>query len=310
MKERNDSSVSRRLRNRAEEVLMRAAVSGAASPLWFVRSRPEPASLTPRTGDLSFEIVSHCWNYHYLLAYQLSSLVNYPPARGSVTMTVFYSPEDRATEETLRFFGGMEVPRVTWNWAPLEKQFLFRRAIGRNRAALASRADWVWFTDCDVVFHDRCLDVLSERLQGRRDLLVYPAWEHITPLLPSDHPMLTAAVDAPRLLEIDTSLFFRQDLDVAKGGMQVTHGDVARALGYCDALKVYQQPAERWRKAWEDRAFRWLLGTEGTPLDVPGLYRIRHASKGRYSHPVTGAMRGSLRRIQSWTQELMRSGRR
>lgn len=309
MEEGTRSGVVSRIRHRVEEVLMRAAVSGAASPRWFVPSRPDPASLTPRTGELSFEIVSHCWNYHYLLAYQLSSLVNHPPAHATVTMTVFYSPEDQPTEEMLRFFGGIEVPRVTWNWSPVAKELLFRRAIGRNRAALATRADWVWFTDCDIIFHEGCLDVLTERLQGRRDLLVYPAMEHITSLLPSDHPMLTAAVDEPRVLEIDTSLFARQDLDVAKGGMQVTHGDVARALGYCDALKVYQRPAERWRKAWEDRAYRWLLGTEGTPLDVPGLYRIRHASKGRYSHPVTGAMRGSLRRIQSWTQELRRSGR-
>ncbi|MFN2238487.1 MAG: glycosyltransferase family 2 protein, partial [Thermoanaerobaculia bacterium] len=128
-------------------------------------------------------------------------------------------------------------------------------------------------------------------------------------LLPSDHPMLTAGAGEPCVLEIDTNLFARQHLDVAKGGVQVTHGDVARALGYCDALKVYQRPAERWRKAWEDRAYRWLLGTEGTPLDVPGCYRIRHAAKGRYGNPVIGAMRGSLRRVQSWTQDLRRSGR-
>ncbi|MCA1732573.1 MAG: glycosyltransferase family 2 protein [Acidobacteria bacterium] len=284
---------------------MRFAVSGAASPRWF-SSPPEPSSLTPRTGELGVEIVSHCWNYHNLLAYQLSSLVKYPPTGSLVTMTVFYSPEDEATADLLEYFGRIDVPRVKWNWSPVAKQLLFRRAIGRNRAALATEADWIWFTDCDVVFHEGCLDTLAERLQGRQELLVFPAIEQITPLLPANHPMLTAVADRPRLVEIDLGLFSPQPLTFAKGCHQITHGDVARAVGYCNSLKIYQQPADRWRKAWEDRAFRWLLGTDGVPVDIPGSYRIRHAAKGRYSHPVTGALRGSLRRAQSWMQDLRR----
>jgi len=46
----------------------------------------------------------------------------------------------------------MEVPNVTWNWMPFEKESLFRRGIGRNQAALNTNAHWVWFTDCDLMF--------------------------------------------------------------------------------------------------------------------------------------------------------------
>ena len=38
-----------------------------------------------------------------------------------------------------------------------------------RQAALLTDADWVWFTDCDLMFRDDCLDVLVEQLQGRRD---------------------------------------------------------------------------------------------------------------------------------------------
>lgn len=287
-----------------EELLMRVAVIGIVPPGLFERSVPDSTDLPARTGHLDLEIVSHCWRYHFLLAYQLSSLVNHPPSRLSVTMTVFHSPEDRPTVEMLEFFGAIAAEGVTWNWVPLDKQRLFRRSIGRNQAARASSADWIWFTDCDVVFHEGALDSLATILQGRRERLVFPRVESTTPLLNDDDPMLRASAGEPRVVEIDTSRFSPRPLEVAKGPMQITHGDVARAVGYCDALKIYQRPANHWRKAWEDRAFRWLLRTQGTPLDVPSVYRIRHAFKGRYRDQSIGArVRGAIRRLESAFRE-------
>ena len=76
-------------------------------------------------------------------------------------------------------------------------------------------------------------------------------------------------------------LFFAQNV-AASPDLQITHGDVARACGYCETIGIYQKPADRWRKTFEDRAFRWLMGTQGTALEVPGACQIRHAVKGRY----------------------------
>ena len=287
-----------------QEVLMRLAAAGLVPARIFLPSVPEPKDLPGHTGHLQLEIVSHSWRYHPLLAYQLSSLVNYPPSRVSVTMTVFYSPEDEGTAGTLDFFGRIAVPGVAWNWMPIEKERLFRRAIGRNLAARKTAADWIWFTDCDVVFHRGSLDALADALQGRRDRLVFPRTENCTSLLPPDDPLLTAAAEHPKVVDIDTARFTPREMEVAKGPMQIVHGDVARAVGYCEVIGVYQQPADRWRKAWEDRAFRWLLRTGGTAIDVPGIYRIRHASKGRYvERSLTGRVRGAIRRMESWMRE-------
>ncbi len=68
-------------------------------------------------------------------------------------------------------------------------------------------ADWVWFTDCDIVFHRDCLDTLARELQGRRDLLAYPKFERITPMLAETDPVLAAERDRPRVVDIDTSQF-------------------------------------------------------------------------------------------------------
>jgi len=291
-------TISERWLNAALIVFFRFAAGGTVPAHWFERRLPPVVRRTARTGPLELEIVSHCWNYSHFLVYQLSSLVLFPPTRLSVTMTVFHSPEDRQTTSLLAHFAGLSLPNVRWNWQARPKERLFRRAIGRNEAALATRADWVWFTDCDLLFREGCLDTLADCLQGRRDALLYPREERRTPLLASDDPIFTAGQREPRVLDVDAANFKVERPARATGPLQIAHGDVCRAVGYCDALAAYQVPSDRWRKAHEDRAFRWLLRTQGVPIDVPGVYRIRHISKGRYAGKNSAKLRAAIRRAQ------------
>lgn len=260
----------------------RFAVKGFVPARWFEPDLPPVAERAAREGRLSLEVVSHCWNYSHFLVYQLSSLVLFPPRDMDVTMTVFYAPEDTGTARLLEFFGKRQVPGVTWNWRPLPRQQLFRRGIGRNLAALETRADWVWFTDCDLMFREGCLDTLAQLLQGRRDALLFPQEERCTDLLEENNPMLQAG-SAPAVLDIDTSAFVTFHPSRATGPLQIAHGDVCRAVGYCRNIRLYQTPVESFAKCHEDRAFRWLLRSQGVPIPVPGVYRIRHIKKGRYS---------------------------
>ena len=281
----------------------RFAASGWLPRRWMVRNLPPEPFRQARTGPLRIEVVSHCWKYSHLLVYQLSSLVLDPPEHAEITMTVFYASEDVATRDLLDFIGGHVVPGVRWNWQELPPPYLFRRSIGRNRAALQSDADWVWFTDCDVVFVSGCLDNLVAALQGRSDPLVFPRAERVTTLLAEDDPLLRAGSQWS-LLTMDTQRFTERELSRATGPVQITHGDVARAVGYCRDIPALQEPVPRFAKCYEDRVFRWLLGTQGLPLDFPGVYRIRHAEKGRYS----GGMEARLRRGMRKAQERRASG--
>lgn len=281
------------------ENFYRMAASGLVSPRFYVPELPAPGDLPARTGPLRLEIVSHCWNYAHLQAYQLSSLVLHPPVGIEVRMTVYHSPEDRKTVRLLEHFATRQVPGVTWDWRPLERGRLLRRAIGRNEAAKATKADWVWFTDCDVLFLEGCLTTLAQRLQGRTDRLLFPQQEHCTRLLREDDPVLLAAADEPGLVRIDPAQFEPVSIKKAVGPLQVVHGDIARRFGYCDAIPFYQQPVPHWRKTYEDRALRWLLRTQGEPIDVPGVYRIKHLHKGRYQEGGMKRVRRGLRQLQS-----------
>ncbi|MEX2475463.1 hypothetical protein [Marinobacter sp.] len=285
----------------------RFAAGGWLPARWFEPDLPPEAERASRTGHLRLEVVSHCWNYSHFLVYQLSSLVLFPPKKLDITMTVFYSPEDERTSDLLAYFGHQLVPGVTWNWQPISRQELFRRGIGRNRAALATQADWVWFTDCDVMFRENCLDTLADVLQGRRDVLLFPEEERTTDLLAEDNPMLQAGADQSRVLDIDATSFTTRKIKKATGPLQIAHGDVCRAVGYCRSISLYQKPAESFAKCHEDRAFRWLLRSQGEPVAVPGVYRIRHIVKGRYTGSETRSkLRTWLRvwqsRLRDWLQ--------
>jgi len=282
----------------------RLAAKGWVPARWFESNLPDFEKRAARSGFLELEVVSHCWRYAHFLMYQLSSLVQYPPSKLHVTMTVCYCPEDEQTQRLLDFFGQQDVPNVTWNWVPYRKEELFRRGIGRNRAALNTEADWVWFTDCDLMFRDGCLDGLAKQLQNRRDALVYPSEERCTELLREDNPMLRQGAGEPALVDVDDDVFTAQHPSRATGPLQIAHGDVCRAVGYCRSLKLYQTPSDRWRKAHEDRAFRWLVRSQGVPVEIPGVYRIRHVQKGRYSGSETKTrLRTWLRLMQSWYRE-------
>lgn len=272
---------------------------GTVLPLgWFGPTPPEVSELKQVEGRARLEIVSHCWQYAHLLVYQLSSLSKYPPRDIDVTYRLFYCEEDQDTAALIQRFSELSVPNVTWQFSAMPRDELFRRAIGRNKAATATLADWIWFSDCDLIFHEGCLDSLATSLHDKRCRLAYPATEQITELLPADHDLVNQEIGSDVLVDIDTGMFFTNPIAKAKGAFQIVHGDVARQCGYCRDLGFYQQPTERWRKTYEDTAFRRLIADEGVAIPVRALHRIRHQQKGRYADTAISSLRGFLRQRQ------------
>lgn len=279
-------------------------LAGSPVPAHWIYPPPPPERLAARRGRLHIEIVSHCWRYSRLLGYQLTSLLEHPVRTCDVTLTVFYAHEDDPTVALLDHIGTHAPANVRWNWRSLPRESLFRRSIGRNLAARESEADWVWFTDCDLTFQAGCLDGLAQALQGRCDRLVFPAWESKTDVYGSDDLVQDNELQPGELLEplrlsVATERFRAYPVTRATGPLQIAHGDVARALGYCANVAAYQRPAPSFRKAVEDRCYRWLLATDGTPIDVPGVCRVQHARKGRYGESRgEGELRRRVRALQ------------
>jgi len=223
-------------------------------------------TLAPADEPLKLEIVAHCWQYAHLLAYQLQSLVEHTPDAVQLQYTLYYCEEDTKTVELIRHYDNKAVDRIMWNWCPIARTELMRRAIGRNRSALSTTANWIWFADCDLIFHEGCLASLAQ------------------------------ANPEPA---IDRARFSTGTIEKAKGAFQIVHGDVARQCGYCPQLRPYQRPTPHWRKTFEDTAFRKLIQDQGTPVAITGLHRIRHQAKGRYRQGgFLSRLRGLIRTLR------------
>ena len=83
------------------------------------------------------------------LCVHLSSI--YLRVHNGVFVTVFRAEDDDRTRKVCDFFQIVFGPSAFASFElPIER--LFRRAIGRNMAALTCNAEYIWFADCDYFF--------------------------------------------------------------------------------------------------------------------------------------------------------------
>lgn len=235
---------------------------------------------------LKIEVVSHCWAYSRLLCLQASSLILHPPdpAKVSIVHTVFYSREDFETVAMLEWLRSQQWPAaVRWRHWPLETPSLLRRAIGRNLACKDTKADVIWLADADYLFGDGCLDSLADEWPKVTGPLAYPRYSIRSASDPAGDAEIARVVPehcGPSLCDVDYAAGCGEITRRAIGGIQIYRGDVARERGYLPDTR-WQRPADRWKRTFDDRAFRGWLGTPGESIELKNLYRVRHSQKGR-----------------------------
>lgn len=193
------------------------------------------------------------------------------------------------TIEVLRWFGANTThDQLLLDILPLAREDVTRRAIGRNKAALKSDGDLVWFCDVDYVFKDGCLDRLWELwLESDKPVLLHPRKVFIQPTHAEGDVMIADALNRPgELLDCDTSGFKTKRYHAAIGGVQIVDGDVARKIGYLEGTK-WQRPTDRPFFTAEDVAFRSQCQSHARKtgrrykeaIDLPNLFRLRHTQR-------------------------------
>lgn len=237
---------------------------------------------------LAIQTVSHCYRYPRLLVRRLSAAMLYPPVACRVECVVFFTAADSFVNRVIAHFAALDWPaNVTLRPWPIGTPHLLRRAIGRNMAAKLTTADLVIFDDIDYLYGPGCLDAIAAATAPRitaGEPLFFPRVVQVS----ADHERGDAVIfstpfDPPAVVGLPPADHFApKRMNRAVGGCQWVAGDVARR-GYLPNSQRYQKPQERWRRTHEDRVYRASLGGRGTPLDIPGVYRIRHSKRGRFN---------------------------
>lgn len=248
----------------------------------------------------TLEIVTHCYcpptldAYARLLRFQFASLIHNPVA-SPVTLTVCYTSEDAKTAAEVRRIGSYldehNPAGITLRALDFPPGGLFRRAVGRNFAALQSAADVIWFTDVDYVFGPGCLQAVADMCDLTTELAqpaeIWISRDHAT----GDQDLWEARdQELPR---INPEHFAKRRQKVCIGGVQIVGGHVARRVGYCSGTRWVDpvDPEQGFRSCRCDKVFRRLNGFVAQRLPIPNTYRLRHGRDGR-DIDLKGATRG------------------
>jgi hypothetical protein len=239
---------------------------------------------------MRIEVVSHCLatrfpHYAGALCYHLSSIYLAHPTSCEVLATICCLAEDERTNVVLTHFGQFMPLRIIFL---RDEHELGRRCIGRNVAAMGSKADVVWFSDVDQCFLDGIFDRLAEMGWPPLSSMIYP----IQIMIHKDHATGDRATqriaDRPRIVEVRPVDFVPKRYNRAIGGVQIIQGDFARQWGYLNGDEEWQKPAPiPFGDFRDDVMFRRRCSELGQIIgvDLPGLYRIRHSTTSYQSKP-------------------------
>lgn len=257
------------------------------------------------------EIVTHCYNYSalgadqysQLLKWQLASLANHSP-KCDFWITICCSRDDEELHKMLSTFwrhASVAAQRIALLYLPYEK--LFRRAIGRNIRAKHTKANVVWFTDCDYCFGEGCLDAVAELVTADSGLCIpktckisYDVNGVLQDCERPNHETGHAAIERERdnpLPELREDEFMEREEKRAIGGLQIIGGNLARKIGYLDGTRWVEpvDPQLGFRSCRCDAAWRRANGLKAMRLPIPNCYRLRHLIDGR-DYDLAGTKQG------------------
>lgn len=243
---------------------------------------------------MSILIVTHCYaetlpQYAVFLRAQLGSLAAHPP-KCDWKICVCHFLDDRDVVERLYSYKSLLGDHL-YGIGFGTKGELFRRAIGRNIAALDSNeAEIVWFTDVDHVFGEGCIDSLLETWRtlqwnaqtvGEPVAMVYPKTIQIQTEHARGDRFVEEQLKHPTLCPFpDDAEWETKKYDRAIGGIQICNGNLVRQHGYLNGTK-WIQPTDGTKpfpSFGDDKAFRNRMAELGkiVPIELPNLFRLRH----------------------------------
>ena len=258
------------------------------------------------------EVVSHCYaaelpQYAAFLVYQASSLVLHKPRSCDVCLSVCVWSEKENPDDLTELLAAAAPPMpwrvadpnvakvlpwvkqtliehgVGWSVCHLTRGEIGRRCIGRNRLALASEADIVWFADVDQVFRDGVLDRLATMEWPEGASMIHPREimihrDHKTgDTLVRDVPVESLFVYGP--FDVNPAEFVPKRYNRAIGGVQIIRGDFARKHGYLNGDEKWRAVLRPFGDFRDDVAYRRFCSERGAivAVNLPGVFRLRHA---------------------------------
>lgn len=178
--------------------------------------------------------------------------------------------------------------RVTLRYFPTDRETFAKRGLVRNEQvarALAAKADWIYFADCDRTYHPTFFSELCRLLKKNRrcEKLVAQRLRQSTELEPTNALIEDGRADGPHhtgayIRTSELPIAWHRNYPMATGGMQVVRAGFLRKIG------PYYIPPDRCRdrhlfnrgqRAFSDLHFRHRFGGS-LMLPLPPSLHLEH----------------------------------
>lgn len=235
---------------------------------------------------MDIEVVIHCHGYQRRLSWMLSSILQQKTDKGEVpnlTVSISYTHNNGnpTTEDVIKFFRekGLNIVDVL-----LTPDQACNRAIARTLRGKETKADWILFSDGDLVYDPYFFSDLKVKLESDQ-------YKNETRAIGADRHSLDIKF-CIEYFENDKNVYPCEIANVAEiprvwpikwvSGKMTCAGyfQLARVAAMREKDIVYScRPRDFWRNTKGDREFRIRMGGR-VPIDVLPIFHLNHDRGG------------------------------
>ena len=242
----------------------------------------ELPDLSNRT--VNIEICIHCFRYQRRLSWMLSSILQQTGDVPNILVNISHTDDDGTptTEEVCNFFRakGLNIKetKVTMEEVP-------NRAIARNKQATETTADFILFSDSDIVYDPLFFDDLQKKLKTElKDIkVVMGADRHslqdkfCIDYFSNDQKIYPCVIETVSEVVKTWPVKRTTGKDTVAGYFQLINTTILREI--CGGL-VTGKAKDYWRNTKGDRSLRIRVGGRYGIKNTCGLYHLNHDRLG------------------------------
>ena len=273
-----------KIKIRAERVrqrILRAETAKLAANTTTTTTTVEYAEIPKE--ELTLEIMIHCYHYEKRLCWMLSSLVQQIGDAPNMIVNISHAPNtgNPTTEEVINFFRekGLDIKETL-----VTQEQVSNRAIARNKQSTETNADWVLFSDSDMVFDPMFFDDLQKQLKTnlKNTQLVMGADRHslddkfCIQYFEQDNTTYPTEIKDVSKIVSQWKIKWVHGAGTVAGNFQLISGKVLKEK--CGGL-VTGRPRDHWRRTRGDRALRVRVGGRIGIKTLP-MFHLNHDRLG------------------------------
>jgi hypothetical protein len=260
-------------RNKRKEAEQKDVITSAAPT-------SDPSILPEK---LTIEICIHCFNYQKRLDWMLSSVLQQKGNVPNIIINISHCPNNGnpSTESVISLFRekGLNIKETM-----LTEQEMSNRAIARNRQATETTADYILFSDSDLVYSEEFFEDLQKNIKEKyRDINVVMGADRFSlddqfciKWFEQDKRDYPCIIENVANIVSTWKVKWKRGKGTAPGFFQLVKVKILKEKG---GGLVTGRAKDHWRRTIADRALRIRLGGR-IGIDTKPMYHLNHDRGG------------------------------